>query len=315
MEEPVAVWTGWDLFRSEPIKSVTIILRTVGCAWRKCLMCGYHTDCAPGMGHAEIMHQFRLAKKKFPDEEFIVKIYTSGSFFDEREISIETREEIMKQLGADKRVKKLIVESRPEFLTPEKIERGVELLQSFEVGIGLETSNDVIRERCIKKGFNFLDFLHASEMVRKCGAEVRVYLLLKPPFLSEKEAVEDIINSVRDVSPYADIVSINPCNVQDGTFLKGMWRLGDYRPPWLWSVVEVLRKTEGVVISDPVGAGSKRGPHNCGRCDREVARAIREFSISQERKVLESLDCECRRKWNAIMEFEEFSFGSPYSSL
>lgn len=36
-----------------------------------------------------------------------------------------------------------------------------------------------------------------------------------------------------------------------------------------------------VIMSDPVAAGSRRGPHNCEKCDADVAEAIRVFSLTQ----------------------------------
>jgi len=35
------------------------------------------------------------------------------------------------------------------------------------------------------------------------------------------------------------------------------------------------------VMSDPVGAGHLRGPHNCGYCDTAVKEAIKEFNLTQ----------------------------------
>lgn len=125
-----------------------------------------------------------------------------------------------------------------------------------------------------------------------------------------------MIQSINDAAPYAGTISVNLCNVQKGTLVDEMFERGDYRPPWLWSAVEVLKKgkdsnPDTILMSDPVGAGSARGPHNCGKCDKDVAEAIRNFSLSQDAGVFDNLDCECRELWKKVIELEDFTFGAP----
>ncbi|MDO9097248.1 MAG: TIGR01210 family radical SAM protein, partial [Candidatus Methanoperedens sp.] len=82
------------------------------------------------------------------------------------------------------------------------------------------------------------------------------------------------------------------------------------------SAVEVLKKGKAsnpdtILMSDPVGAGSARGPHNCGKCDKDVAEAIRVFSVTQDAGVFNNLDCECKELWKKVVELEELTFGAP----
>ncbi len=317
-DRPTAVWTGKDLLDGKPITALTVIFQTSGCRWNNCTMCGYVYDSAQKPpSHDDLMKQFENALSRCKDEEFILKIFTSGSFLDDSEIDAATRKEMLSRLGADVRVKKVIAETRPEYVTEERLSESIAALgKRFEVAVGLETSNDMIRKDCINKGFSFSDFVSASEVAGQEGATVKAYLLLKPPFLSEGVAVNDMIQSINDAAPYAETISINLCNVQKGTLVEEMFERGDFRPPWLWSAVEVLEKgkelaPDTIIMSDPVGAGSKRGPHNCGKCDKDVAEAIRVFSLTQEIGVFENLDCECRELWRKVVELEDFTFGAP----
>lgn len=317
-DRPTAVWTGKDLLDGKPITALTVIFQTSGCRWNNCTMCGYVYDSAQKPpSHDELMKQFGNALSRCKDEEFILKIFTSGSFLDDGEIDAAIRNEMLSRLGADDRVKKVIAETRPEYVTGEKVSESMASLgKRFEVAIGLETSNDVIRKDCINKGFTFPDFVRAGEIAKRGGATVKAYLMLKPPFLPEGIAIEDMIQSINDASPYAGTISVNLCNVQKGTLVDEMFERGDYRPPWLWSAVEVLKKgkdsnPDTILMSDPVGAGSARGPHNCGKCDRDVAEAIRNFSLTQDSSVFDNLDCECRELWKKVVELEDFTFGAP----
>ncbi len=318
-QRPVAVWLGEDFVPEErrAIRALTVILRTVGCQWRKCTMCSFWQESAQ-VAQADVLVQMAHALQSSPGEEFILKIYTSGSFLDEREITAETRRGIAKMLREHVGLRKLIVETRPEFVTAAKLEDFAGSAQ-LEIAIGLETADEFIRSTYINKGFTFADYQRAAETVLSCAATVKTYLLLKPPWISEKQAIEDVVRSAERVSPYSSTISLNLCNIQRHAPLETLWQRGYYRPPWLWSALEALReiaKRELVVMSDPVGAGHRRGPHNCGNCDPAITAAIKRFNVTQDVRVLTRLDeleCECRNVWRALMDRDACLFGSlPY---
>ena len=81
-------------------------------------MCGYINDAAQKtISEEDILYQFNEVMHHFSGEK-IVKIFTSGSFFDEKEIPNTAQDKILKNLGA--KVKKIIVETRPEFVKEER---------------------------------------------------------------------------------------------------------------------------------------------------------------------------------------------------
>ena len=308
MKRPVTVWRSQDLMDGRPIESLTMILRTVGCRWNRCTMCGYASEGAPATA-TDLIAQFECAMERSSPDVSVVKIYTSGSFLDSAEMPVEARDEILKRLEA-LGIKKLVIETRPEYVTAQTIEICLTSLPT-EFAIGLETASDMIRENVICKGFTFQDFADASEAVHRQGGLVKAYLLLKPPLLSEGEALRDAVASARAARSHADVLSLNLCNVQRNTLVERMWQRGEYRPPWLWSALEVLKSVPGPIVCDPVGAGTRRGPHNCGQCDEGVAKAIRTHALAQDVQPFQSLDCSCRSTWRELMEVEEEAFGNP----
>ena len=292
-------WIEKERFHGEIVNCLTLILQTRGCSWRKCYMCSYYLD-AKEDANPEADLNGILEKKKNKAE--IIKIFTSGSFFDDRELDRDLRKRIYEKLKR-KGFKKLIVESRPEFINEETAKEIREAGIEIEVGIGVETSNDYYREKLINKGFSFSDFVEASKIVRDAGGRVKAYLLLKPPLLSEKEALDDILKSIEDVRPHSDIISLNLMTVHRKTLVERLWKAGIYRPPWLWSAVEILKKAETEIICDPVAAGKIRGPHNCFKCDGRVAEEIREFSLTQDKSVFKT-ECECKKIWELCLKGE-----------
>ena len=307
-KRPVSVWRSQDLVDGRTAQALTMILRTVGCRWNRCTMCGYAGEGAPASAE-DLVVQFESAMERCSPEVTVVKIYTSGSFLDSEEMPAAARQEILRRLE-NAGIKKLIIETRPEYVNPAGVEECLTHLQT-EFAMGLETANDLIREQLIRKGFLFQDFVRASEMVHRLGGGVKAYLLMKPPHLTEGQALQDAIASAHAARPYADIISLNLCNVQRNTLVERMWERGEYRPPWLWSALEVLKASPGPIICDPVGAGTRRGPHNCGQCDADLAEAIRKHDLTQDTGPFDDLHCQCKETWHELMELEEQSFGTP----
>ncbi len=196
-------------------------------------------------------------------------------------------------------------ESIASFQKSLKDEKGVGRLI---VAIGLETSSDHIREKCIDKGLTFEQYVSASAVIRKAGGLVKTYLLHKPAYVSEREAYEDMVSSVRDILPYTDLISMNPCSVQRNTIVERLWKQGSYRPPYLWSVAKVLAESSAHITCDPLGGGQKRGAHNCGVCDQMILDAIKEYNLNADQELIRSvmeMGCSCKKEWEFVMEQEQ----------
>ena len=302
-----ASWVEKDMAGGEIVNALVLIMRTNGCCWAKsgsggCTMCGYRTASLSGVTEEDLNAQIDQALAKYKGEPF-VKIYTSGSFFDPEEIPVSVRERVFREFAGCRR---LLVESRPEFITDEL---AASLPKNMTVALGLESSNEEILRTSINKGFTAAQSKAAGERLKAAGLMVRTYLLLKPPFLSEKGGMEDAIASARFADPFSDEISINPLNIQHGTYVERLWKRGDFRPPWIWSLMEVMKKVSGTVhsriISSPSGGGSQRGVHNCGKCDAEALAAVERFSFSQDPADL-NVACECRKTWEQYLEAEKY---------
>ncbi|ADJ14364.1 archaeosine biosynthesis radical SAM protein RaSEA [Halalkalicoccus jeotgali] len=311
--EPTRVWLDEDNTPNGVRQSLTIILNTGGCRWARaggCTMCGYVAESVEGgsVSHEALMDQIEVCleheRAEADEKSPLIKIYTSGSFLDEREVGARSRQAIAETFGDRERI---VVESLPDFVEAERVGDFTEQGLATDVAVGLETATDRVRRDCVNKYFEFADFIEASEAAEAAGAGIKAYLLLKPPFLTESEAVEDMKRSIRRCAEYAHTVSMNPTNVQRYTMVDELYFRGGYRPPWLWSVAEILDSTadaDAIVVSDPVGHGSDRGPHNCGECDDRVQRAIKDFDLRQDPSVFEQVSCECKATWEAVMERE-----------
>jgi len=315
--QPVRCWSEKDVLNGKIVNAYVIILRTRGCSWALtsgCTMCGYFNDSMfIDVSEKDLRSQFEKAMQNYKDEK-IVKLFTSGSYLDPYEISISMQNEILSILT--ERAEKISVESRPEYVTEKRLIAIQKIVASkeFEIGIGLETSNALVREKTINKGFTFHEYKKATRLLKKHKMNVKTYVIIKPPFLTEKESLDDCIQTTKDIALYTDLVSLNPTNVQRHTVVEYLWKRNQYRPPWLWSIVEFLQQskniTDAFVKCDVVGGGSMRGAHNCGSCDNTVLNAIEEFSLTQKQNVFHGLTCDCKEKWRDQLDLENLSFGS-----
>ncbi len=301
-------WTEKD-FLDKVVQAGVIILPTVGCRWGRkegCTMCGYVYDAPREISQEKVVKEFKRALGELEGVKYL-KIFTSGSFLDPQEVSAGSMRKMMSLVP--EHIKRVQIESRPEFIKEKALKDIKNVLNAeLEIGIGLETANDRIRE-LINKGFSFKDFEKVVKICKEQGVYVKAYLLLKPPFLTEKEALNDAEESILKAQKAgADRVSINPMNVQRGTLVEKLWHRKEYRPPWLWSVVKLLKwASENVkmpVMSHPTAAGKRRGAHNCGICDGELYQGIMAYSTTRDSKHLE-MECKCKKLWEDMLELEE----------
>src|SRR5580693_1040004 len=97
--EPVNMWVEDEAIGPDRVRAFVLILRTRGCYWadvKGCSMCGYAKDTLGRSATAEeIGRQLESALRAYRDQPY-VKLYTSGSFLDDREVDPASREKIVR---------------------------------------------------------------------------------------------------------------------------------------------------------------------------------------------------------------------------
>ncbi|AEH07554.1 archaeosine biosynthesis radical SAM protein RaSEA [Methanothermococcus okinawensis] len=327
---PIATWIQDDVFLDKSIgKSITIILRTVGCRWAYesggCTMCSYLMDSSPIKISAEnIINQFEYALNKYREEilknpeKYSIKLFTSGSFLDEFEVPKDAKEHIFKKLN-ELPIKEIAVESRPEFINDYnlKIIRDyVDNNINVEIGTGIETLNEKIRNTSIHKGVSIDDIKKAIETAKKYNVGIKAYLLIKPLFITEKQAIIDSIHSANEcINMGVSRISYCPATIHKGTLTEVLWKKNQYRPPFLWSVLEILKEVKSqnldkLIMCDTAGIPSSRGAHNkigC-ECNYKLKEILNDFTITQDLSLIEGAlnsECECKKYWEEFIRFEE----------
>jgi len=316
-----ASWSSKDLLYSGVGNAIFIILPTSGCAHALsesggCTMCSYIADSPlEKVSSNELIEIFgNLMEMHEIKPKTVVKIFVSGSFLNEEELPEEARDEILKRLNKEENIEEVVIESRPEFVTEKVLQECCILLPDkiFEVSIGLESSSDYIKKYKINKGFLNEDFERAITVIKKLKPDYKItskaYLFVKPILTSEKEAIEDAVASAQYAEKIGvDRISFCPATIHKGTLMEFLWRRGSYQPPWIWSILEIIRRVRSEVkipvIMDNSGFGTRRGPFNCKKCNRKFKNLIIESNLNQS--IPEEFECECKYKWIGDVQFSD----------
>lgn len=280
------------------------IFTTKGCFWAQngkgCYMCGYSADSDPNITLEEWKKQLEIFEKKIQGVEGL-KLYNSGSFFDRREVPQEIFDKLC-NIIKNSSVNEVVVESCSHLVNDANIKEFKEKIGNkyFEIALGLESSHNGVLEYSINKPTRFNQFISAAEIIKRNSGHVKAYLLFKPPFLTEYEAYLDTLHSAKDIIPYADTISINLCNVQKHSMLNWLYSKKEYRPGWLWTVIEILNKISAKdyrILLGLAGGGSLRGAHNCKKCKKNTLFALKQFVETQDHEYLKEPDCQCKELW------------------
>ena len=178
--------------RSGHIKKVTtIFLTNRECPFR-CLMCDLWkntTDTPVPVG--AIPAQIRWALTKLPPSKHL-KLYNNGNFFDKQAIPAEDYTEIAQLVAS---FESLIVECHPRLIDERCLEFSDQIKPEMQMAIGLETVHPQILPK-LNKRMDIVDFESAVRFLYKHNIPTRTFILLRPPFLTEKEGVQWAIRSI-----------------------------------------------------------------------------------------------------------------------
>jgi radical SAM enzyme (TIGR01210 family) len=313
-----------DLFTSErkryepalgrPASNWFLLLPGAGCSWAKtsggCHMCGFkeatyrytHGHVMPPFVHKTLFGLWRFAAEgKGPE---VLNVFNGGSFFNPAEIPQDFQKWFFRKVGRVPGLTRVLVETRPEYVTRDRLQQAVEDCGDVKltVGIGLECRSDEIRGGCVNKGFDLADFERAVETVKDCGAGLHTYVLLKPLYLSERQAVAESIHTVRYAFGQGSYTASLECSfIQRGTQMSQLYEQGSFRPPWLWSIAEVLKSCAhmgtlyvGNFEDEPPPIAV---PYNCDFCSNALVEEFQRYNVTTRVSGIQTFFCGCFEDW------------------
>lgn len=337
-------------YEHKTVDRVMIVLRANGCEHYKqdggCSMCSHFngTDRSAKITTEEYIEQWKnvtdgigLNCEKFNLNDYpVVCVYNLGSLLNENEISKDAVSHIFKSLNSYDGVKKVIIESRAEYVNDEVIQNISSIYNKgiVEVGIGVESTNKIVREICHHKGINDLSIIkNAVDILHKYNVKALAYINFKPIFLTEQEAIDDAIETAINCFKMGfDAISIEPTSLQDYSLANHLYQIGQYRVPWLWSIRDVVQGIydkigdkeldirlggyfDEEVLSGSQGVGFEEKneifPHmtslNCSECSNDFIDCIKKFNMTYDIRELYNIkNCDkCYKIWKDVKKIRD----------
>jgi radical SAM enzyme (TIGR01210 family) len=261
----------------------TIFLTNRECPFR-CLMCDLWrntlTETVPvGAIPAQIDH----ALHSLPPARQL-KLYNSGSFFDPHAIPPEDYAAIAQRAN---RFERLIVENHPALIGDACLRFRDLLAGRLEVAMGLETVHPEA-SAALNKRMTLEQFSIAAKFLRRNGIDLRVFILVQPPFVPAAEALywaEQSLDFAMECGATAAVLI--PTRAGNGA-MEALLARGEFALPALdklESAMEYgLRLGAGRVFADLWGIRE-----SCTHCHvRRVARLQR---MNLQQAVLDRIPC------------------------
>jgi archaeosine synthase beta-subunit len=248
-----------------------------------------------------------MYKKAVNDIEDFDKlaVFNGGSFLIDTEIPADFRRMLYEDFAKHPTARQLMIESIPDGITKEVLDEAKNHLgtKDFMVGIGLESADNHVRNKLLKKATSLKRFEEAVRLLQSYGMQVFVYTFLKAPGLSEREALDDVIKTMTYLTDLGvDEIGLSCAFVQTDTPLEHLYRNGDFRPPWLWTILEIMNLASKHNWPLSIGGFSDQPPpiaiaSNCKSCDDDIHSAIDKYR-SNAHMPRKEIYCTCKEDWN-----------------
>ncbi|VAW24389.1 hypothetical protein MNBD_BACTEROID01-1919 [hydrothermal vent metagenome] len=265
----------------------TILLTNSECPFR-CLMCDLwkNTTDEP-IPEGSIPAQIEFALSKLPATKHL-KLYNSGSFFDNRAIPVKDYEKIALLVNHFETV---IVESHPGFINKNSLLFQRLIKPKLHVAIGLETVHPEILPLLNKK-MDLAGFRRSVRFLAHNGIPSRAFILLRPPFLSEQEGVLWAKKSI-DYAFNTGVSAATVIPVRAGNGAMDVLSAGNYfEQPGIRSLENVIeygiRMNAGPVFADLWDIGHFS---TCDKCLAMRKGRLTQMNLHQE--IPPQVNCSC----------------------
>lgn len=229
-----------------------VILNTKRCQYQ-CAFCRLPAKSTKSwVPDADVIAQFRYVTGEVRHALSIVDRVTlsnEGSVLDQQTLGAQALAEIVAGIGMMRRVRRIELETRLEFVQPDVLEELRQAAPRAQLAIltGFETVDERIRDEVLKKHEPLEAVLKGLDNVERAGAALTAYVLFKPdPQMSDHEACSEACRSIDFLARecnrrHIDLtIRLNPMyRAEDSLWARAADRVATYSPPRLTDVMKV----------------------------------------------------------------------------
>lgn len=222
------------------------------------------------IGTSDILLQFEYVVRELRHSLGVLDRLTlsnEGSVLDATTFAAEALIDIAKCSHELRRVRRLVLETRLEFVHNEVL--SAILCSNHRVSIdiltGFETANQRIRDQVLRKRETLGQFEDGLDRVREAGCRLTCYVLFKPdPRMSDVEAQDDAASSIEYLSHQCRergiplTIRLNPMYAAEHTpWTRVAHNTPGYLPPRLTDVLDTARKKASEDVRIYIGLSSE----------------------------------------------------------
>lgn len=262
----------------EAVPVATIFLTNRECPWR-CVMCDlWKNTLIDSVPLGAIPSQIDYALARLPAARQI-KLYNSGSFFDTQAIPEQDYAAIAQRLSNFERT---IVECHPSLVSNRCLTFRDLIANRLEIAMGLETAHPEVLDR-LNKRMTLPQFASAASFLIENDIDLRVFILVQPPFMQPKESLHWACRSIDFAFDCgATAATLIPTRGGNGA-MESLARRGDFTPPTLATVEATasygLRLGRGRVLVDLWDIRTRQGA--CQTCLRDRVDRLHRMNLCQ----------------------------------
>jgi len=298
--------------KTHEIENELIVLFPVGCYWAKkygsCSYCGYQPLVDEIRAKYKDIDYLEVLKNEVEKQDVTIhriSFFVGGSFFEiPRNIRIEIFNYINKLDISD-----IYIETRPELITNKNVCELKNIIKNKNlwVAIGLETSDEYIRNSIHNKGISDKTFINAMEILNMNSVFSLIYVFVKPPIenITDKQAYEEAYKTIEYCFKKGCTAIELECGyIVENSYIKELYDKGKYKPLKLWTIQKLLKETfklnKGPIrlayfsdTPEPID-----GPKNCNKCSNIFYEMFDEYRKTMNIEILNTninCDCDCNK--------------------
>jgi len=288
------------------------VMQSIGCQQEHCLMCDYgHSEHNLTPDQVATAFDNALSEAQRPFRNLIVDAF--GSVLDQREVPRPNLDVLLDKIaGVDCRL--VTFETHVDTVDDEVLGLIKERLpnKNIVIELGLETADEHIRKDHLNKHFTNQKFEQTVKKIHEHGMIVDANLLVGVPFLSPKQQLDDLVQSIQYCEEQAvDDIVIFPINIKPETLLWDIHEKGEYTPVSHWLLIEALNQLDEPTLQKIYFAwyGKKQSkidnlvsiePTSCSSCRDDLMGFYESFMLAEApdkklmtERLISDRQCDC----------------------